>query len=846
MKYSYNWLKEYIPKLPNPQKLEEALSMHAFEVDSIDKKDGDYIFDIKILNRTSDVGGHIGMAHEIAAILDVENKAYSKQLQDFMDFKHLHPDRLLKELLADTKGGVAKNSKISVHVEDANACPRYMAYQIDGVKLGKNPPWLNRHLKSLNVNSINLLVDLTNFVMLKIGQPMHIFDADKLSGDKIFIRFARRGEKMTTLDGIDVALDSSMLIIADEKGPLAIAGVKGGNRAAVTKETKNIIIESANFDRSSIRSTSRATKIMTDASQRYAQGLDPNLAEYGLGLLVRWILEYAGGSAKGFVDNYPKPQYPRKIGLRLEKVEKILGENIGEEVLLDIFRRLAFKVKITSTPREEIVKLANSLLGKEYYYGASAMYDAPVRFDCSSFVLYIFRQLGIELPRMSFQQYYFGFPTPDDKLLPGDLVFRSQKKPQQGVSGDRKNFGHVGIYIGNNRVIHASSDKKKVVEEALASFKKYSTYKGGIRVISHNDGIHFIVEVPTMRKDLMIEEDLVEEIGRIYGYEKIEPKNFAEPFLSAQTNINILWQNKIKNFMVSSGYYEADTYIFVGKKELELFGEDKLPHWELENPIRQEMAYLRRTAAPLFLDIVARNYDGNDSLKYFEIGKVFLPESNSAKKKDPAHVQFDKVSGAIWSSNKVLESKSENFYMAKGSVISLFESAGISDVWLDDVGVEGFSFLHPFRSALIKAGDATLGYIGAIHPKIQHTYGIKKGEMVIFEIDFAKFVELAEDEIEYKEPSKYPSIVRDIAIVAPNDARVSDVEDVLQNTGSAMLYDTDLFDLYEGENVEQGNRSMAFHLTFQSSERTLRDDEINSIVEKIIKACESKGWEVRK
>ena len=712
MKYSYQWLKEYIQKLPSVPVLVDWLNMHAFEVESVEKKGNDHILDIKLLNRTSDVGGHIGMAHEIAAVLNTESKAHSQQLLDFMKFKHEHPDQLIRELLRDNKKSIAKLQTFGVSVQDPEACPRYIAYQIDNIIVGASPTWLKKHLSQLNVNSINLFVDLANFVMLKIGQPMHVFDTDKIDSKEIFVRYAKKGERMTTLDGVECALDPSMLVIADHTGALAVAGVKGGDRAAVTKSTKNIIIESANFNSASVRRTSRMLKISTDASQRFAQGLDPNLAEYGMGLLVRWVLEYGGKDAepRGFVDVYPKPQYPRKIVLRPEKIEKMLGMKVSTKQLIDVLRRLEFKIKINADS--------------------------------------------------------------------------------------------------------------------------------------------FMVEVPTMRTDLTIEEDLVEEVGRIIGYDNIESKPFVETFPLPEHNINAIWQDKIKNTLSVAGFAELDSYDFIGNDDIERFGEADKKHWELENPIRPEFAYLRRSLAPTLTKQVANYFESYDNLRFFEIGKVFLPElmkpARNASKLDPAGAQIDMLGGAIWSSSKATEKNAENFYVAKGVLTSLFESAGIDDVWFDDAGVDGYSYLHPFRSAIIKSGDHVLGYIGALHPQVAHAYGIKKGETVLFEIDVTKFVALAEEEIEYREPSKYPSVVRDISLVVPQNTRVVDVEDIIENTGGKLLCDTDLFDLYEGENIDADKRSMAFHLVFQSGERTLHDDDVHKVMKKIVDACESKDWEVRK
>src|SRR3989344_3842628 len=846
MKYSYRWLKEYIPSLPRPEKLADVLNAHAFEVESIERHGNNSVLEIKILNRAADCSGHMGMAHEIAAILDVRNKTESRALADFLEFRKLNPGKIFREIFANSIGRTSKGAQaplreFGVVVEDPNACPRYLAYRIDGVVMKKSPPWLRRHLEPLGVNSINLLVDLAHFIMLKTGQPTHIFDADKIEGKNIVIRRAKTGERMTTLDGVDVALGPSVLVIADSQGPLAIAGIKGGKRAEVTKHTKNIMIESANFESVIVRSASRILKISTDASVRFSQGLDPHLTEYATGLLVRWILEYAGGTPKGYNDFYPKPQYPRKIALRLEKLERVLGIQVSQAQLLDILRRLDFKVGFIASPRDVLVKNAKKLLGSPYKYGASTMYDAPYRFDCSSFIQYVFRHIGVQLPRMSFQQYTASIPVADHDILPGDLIFRSQHAPRRGVGGNQKKFGHVGLFVGDGKVIHAASDRKQVVVDTITQFKKVAQYQGARRVLARETTLHFVVEVPTARKDLLIEEDLIEEVGRLLGYYRIPARPLAESFSLLPLDQGRVWKEKICDVLAQAGFYETDTYNFIGSRGREALGDTTKDYWELENPIRSELSFLRRSLVVSLAEVVAHNAPRHDTLRFFEIGNVFIPEK---MKGDPIEAEEARIGGIVWHASN--REKSPAFYEAKGTLTSILESAGISDFVFTAPRAESLLlYLHPHRSAIIRCGAEDIGFVGAMHPQTQRELGIKRGEAVVFEISFPKFVARAESEIEYQEPSKYPSVVRDVSILVSEDVRVQEVEDVIENTAGALLWETDLFDLFDGENIETGRHSMAFHLVFQSNERTLRDEEVDAVVAKVIAALESKGWEVR-
>lgn len=843
MKYSYKWLKEYVPSLSKLEKLADALSMRAFEVESIKKHRSDYILDIKVLNRAADCSGHMGMAHEIAAILDAQSKTESRMLADFLKFRTLGPGIVLREMLKNARGALRKLD-LTVKVEDPTLCPRYIAYGIDGVAVKKSPLWLRRHLEPLGVNSINLLVDLANFIMLKTGQPTHIFDADKIEGKNIVVRLAKKGEHMTTLDGADIALDPSVLVIADAKGPLAIAGIKGGKRAKVTKKTKCIIIESANFHAATVRKASRLLKISTDASQRFSQGLDPNMAEYATGLLARWALQYAGGVPEGYRDVYPKPQYPRKIALRIEKLEKVLGIEVSQAQVLDILRRLDFKVGFVASPRDVVVKTAKKLVGRPYQYGASTMYDAPHRFDCSSFVQYLFRQVGVQLPRMSFEQHAVCMSIADEELLPGDLVFRSERKdPQDGYfssAGPKRTYGHVALYIGDGKVISALRYRKKVIIETLAQFKKAAPYQGARRVLGRETILHFVVEVPTMRKDLLIEEDLIEEFGRLLGYHRIPAQPITEPFSQLKSDHRDTWQEKIRDALVHEGFYETDTYNFIGPREREVLGDSAKPYGELENPIRPELSFLRRSLVSSLASVVAHNITHADTLRFFEIGKVFFPE---LLKEDPMEAEEAHIGGIIWHASG--KEKSQAFYEAKGSLTAVFESLGISDVTFAVPGEDAMpQWLHPHRSATALLGAEDVGFVGALHPQTQQALGIKRGEAVVFEISLPKVMAQAESGVEYQEPSRYPSVVRDISVFVPANARVQEVEDVIENIAGPLLWETDLFDLYDG--ADNNRRSMAFHLVFQSKDRTLRDEEVDAIVKKIIVALENKGWEVRK
>ena len=324
MKISYEWLKLYLKGLPKPEKVAEILEMHAFEVEGIEKKNKDCVFDISVLpNRAHDCLSHIGVAREIGAIMKLKIRNPKHEIRN--KFKII-------------------SSKLKIQVDEPNLCKRYIGRIIEGVKVGPSPKWLKEKLEAIGQKSINNIVDATNFVMFEVGQPLHAFDADKVEGG-IIVRKAKKSEKITTLDNQEIAPDESVLIIADHKGLLAIAGIKGGKKAEITKDTKNIILEAANFEQTNIRLTSRKIGLRTDSSLRFENGITPELAERAMDRVTELILKIASGKAGSKIDFYPRKANGFKIGLHPKDVLKILGVEINEKEIINILNRSGLESK---------------------------------------------------------------------------------------------------------------------------------------------------------------------------------------------------------------------------------------------------------------------------------------------------------------------------------------------------------------------------------------------------------------------------------------------------------------------------------------------------------------------
>lgn len=692
MLFSYDWLQSFFnKKLPAPQKLAELLTLHFAEVEKIKKEGKDYLLDIDIRpNRAADCFSHQGVAREISVIADLKLKNQSLRLQaekpSFKGQKHKAKDF------------------ISVEVKDKTVCPRYSLRIIEGIKVNSSPKWLKERLKSCGLRPINNIVDIVNYVMLETGQPLHAFDAEKLEGGKIIVRYAMNREKLIALDEQRFELDSDILVIADGKKPIAIAGIKGGKIPEVDKKTKIIILESANFNSRVIRKSSKKLNLKTDASIRFEHGIDPNLTEGAINRAAMLIQKNAGGSVyRDLIDFYPVKVLPKRIKLDLNYLENLLGIKIPEIKVRGILIKLGMKIE--------------------------------------------------------------------------------NEKSVSVVSG---------------------------------------------RTIN--------VIVPTFRLDISIPEDLIEEVGRIYGYDKIKAVFPLSSLVPPQRNFSVFWRNMIKDILKQTGFTEVYNYSFFGEKEAANFGYDEKNLVKLINPLSQEQKYLRASLIPGLLKNLENNLRRFPDIMIFEMGKVFSREEKIM------------LSGI---------KNGEAFYQLKGTIDLLLNRLGIADIWYNEYQIKAEKqknfWWHPKKIAEIRVGRETIGFLGEISAKTLDQFQIKS-KVVYFDIFFEKLVDLTSEEHQYRPISRFPSVIRDIAILVPREVKTENVLNVIEMAGGKIIRDIDLFDIYEGEGLPagrqdwpSGKKNFAFHIIFQSENRTLRSEEIDVLQKKIISALEKKpDWEVRK
>ena len=674
MLYSTRWLQEYCSTpLPNARTLEDLLNVHAFEVEAIKKVKKDTVIDVDVLpNRAHDCLNHMGMMREIAAIQGKKIKAP-------------------KTKSITVKKGTLQS--LAIRVESAVFVPRYAGIVVEGIQLGKSPKKVQEYLEAVGVNPINNIVDLTNFIMLEMGQPLHAFDYDTIQGRKMNIRTAKAQEQLETLDSQILKLPQGALVIEDANGLIDLAGIKGGKESGISENTKNIFLQAANFNAETIYKTKRMLKYTTQAADIYAHEIDPNLCEQALmranQLLQEWQI---GGTIVQYVDMYPEKSLPKHIQLDLAFVESLLGVSIRQSTAKKILQDLGFGV----------------------------------------------------------------------------------------------------------------------------------TQKGNI----------YDVEIPTRRLDVSIKEDLVEEIGRVYGYEKIAAVFPAASLIPPKRNYELHWHEMARDTLKQLGFTEIYNYSFIGTKDLELFAysaQDQKNLIELENPISEDFAYLRDSLLEHLLKNIQQNQKKFEEIRIFETGKVF---SKKNKK-----FQETPILGAIL--------HNATFYNAKGVVDFLLESLGIAGVWYDDYKATSphsrQALWHSGKSAEIKVGHSPnggeIGFVGEISSQCTLALKITKPVAAIH-IDLDKLVSLASDEQQYQPVSKFPSIIRDIAVLVPSQTKVIELMNIINTVGKELIKDIDLFDMYEGGSVPGGKKSLAFHIIYQSNNKTLEHKDIDIIHKRIIEAIE--------
>ena len=592
----------------------------------------------------------------------------------------------------------------SVTIDAPDLCPRYAARVIRGVKIGESPTWLKQRLESVGIGVINNIVDVTNYVLMEYGQPLHAFDYNKLGENRIVVRRAVEGEILTTLDEEERKLTPEMLVIADATKPVALAGIMGGYDSEITESTSDVLLESANFDPASVRATAKALGMNTEASYRFERGVDPEAVIPAIDRATQLIVEVAGGAVcNGIIDEYPEISENIQIQLRPERVNFILGTEIEADNMKRILIRLGF---------------------------------------------------GID--------------------------------------------------------------------------------------ISHQDDNTYKVTVPTFRRDIAREIDLIEEIARVYGYDNIPttlPKGDI-PIPTINTLVEV--RRRIKHYLLGSGMMEAINYSFCHPNcfdKIRLADDNPLRDaLKLQNPLSPEMSILRTTLLPSLLVNAQHNHNHQiDNIALFEISTVFLNGNEPAR---IAGILAGEIGEGVYGN----PFHPPDFFDIKGIVEGALQTCGIPD-WTYAI-TEDPTF-HPGRNAEVLLEDQRIGILGEAHPEVLDNYELPY-KAYLFELDLEKIAEAADFSKRFEPIPIYPSVLRDLAIVVDQDMPSDKPLEIIYTTGGDMVESVRLFDMYVGDQVSEGKKSLAYTITYHSATETLTDKEVNDLHEKVVKQLNQElGAELR-
>ena len=638
----------------------------------------DVIFEIGLTPNRADCLSMIGIAREIAAMLGQKVKYPSYDVME---------------------NGPAIDTVARISVRDAKLCPRYMARYLTGCTVGPSPSWMVNRLNAVGIRSINNVVDITNYVLLEFGHPLHAFDHRLLAGGSVIVERAADGEKFVTLDEQERELVNQDLTIRDAEKAIALAGIMGGENSEITDSTTDILLESAYFEPSAIRRTARRLGMHTEASHRFERGADISILPRALDRAATLMAELAGGKlAVGSIDVYPTPVHPRVISVRIDRIACILGIEIPLDEVIRIFHNLEFTVQC----------------------------------------------------------------------------------PEPGI-----------LYV----------------------------------------------TVPTYRVDIEREIDLIEEVARLNGYEKIPVTMPKIRAFSDRPSSHQVLERKLRELLVAHGLSEVITYSFVNPSVFNkiLLDENDPRRYPVEvlNPLSEDQAVMRTTLLPGLLDVTARNLSFRLlNVQVFELRRIYLPVAGSELPVEPVY-----AAGVLTGSrdpeswNRTTEPF--DFYDVKGILENIFESLGISGVLFE--ARELAAYYHPGKACNVYSGQVHIGSFGEIHPTVQENYGIEK-PLYYFEINFEKLLSLCTEVTSVSPPPRFPDTFRDIAMLVQDEIETGVVLDCIRGNKIKEMENVELFDLYKGSGIPEGHKSIAVRVRYRSPERTLTDEEVNRYQEQVVQS----------
>jgi phenylalanyl-tRNA synthetase beta chain len=685
VKVLLSWIRDFVDVRATPEQIGERMSRRGFALEGIERVRDDAVLDFEVHANRPDCLSIRGMAREIAT-------AYGLPLQ---------------AIAVDAKasaGSKVEPIDLPVTIQDPDLCRRYVAAIAD-VTIGPSPAWMQQRLIACGVRPISNVVDITNYVLLELGQPMHAFDLEKLRGPAIVVRRARPGETLTTLDGKPRTLDGDMLVIADAEQASAIGGVMGGADSEVSKQTRQIVFESAWFKPQSVRATSRRLGLRTEASYRFERGADLGATAEAMARAV-FLLESTGaGRARGtMIDCYPVPYEERHLVVNEGSIRRILGMDVPDAETERILLSLGFGV---------------STLGG---WHAAA--------------------------------------------------------PEAATS-----MGQAG----------------------------------------HS----WQVTIPSWRVDILRPVDIIEEVGRLYGFEHLPSTFPAVEQPPLPSDARVARDLRVRHALLGMGFSEAITFAFIEGTAAVPFVEDDTPI-ALANPLSEKFMTLRPRLLPGLVDAVSHNRrHGRRDVRLFEIGTRF---SRRGETRAAAAVWTGLATPEHWSGGQ----REVDFFDIKGVAEQLCALNGLTA----EVAPVAASFLVEGRSAELTVDGERIGVIGQLSPSIAESRELPGADGIyVLEFDLDALTARAPQGTRFARPlPRHPSVVRDVSILVDNSLSADSVRGTIRAASPATLSDVREFDRYQGKGIPEGKISLSLRLTFQAPDRTLTDTEVNAAMDAIVGA----------
>jgi phenylalanyl-tRNA synthetase beta subunit len=707
--------------------------------------------------------------------------------------------------------------------------------------IAKRAAWL----RSSGIRAISPLVDITNYVMLEHGQPMHAYDADKVKG-AIVVRQAKAGEKLVTLDGVERKLTAADLVIADDSGAIGLAGVMGGAATEVDAMTKRIYLEVATFHGATVRKMAKRHSLRSEASARFERGLPVTLAPLAAAAAVELLKKELSAKLVGVTDELRVWPWVQHIGLRQSKLNDLLGITLKPKEVTDALAKLGIAAKPFN-----IVAEAKSHLGKPYVWGASYKKNGADAFDCSYFTDYLYSLIGQRVGHTTLAQYEIGRPVDEADLQPGDNLFYEGKafdgdhaydlkaiakgeqphstighyflwddksqKYVKTVAKTKRLVGHNGLYIGDGKVIHAATyrwngkdwdklAKPGVVISPVSEFTSNPGYLGARRYVDNLDDFIAAEHIPWWRPDLKLPEDLVEEVVRVIGYDRIPSTLPAWQPRELTFDRERAWRRRLREVLYGSGLFEVMTYSFVGEEQLRELGSDPTDYLKLSNPLSIEQAYLRRSPLPSLMATLARNAKYASEVGLYEVTGVFEPKDKGRLPDEPERL------AVIW------RGRSQAYGQVKGMLDRLGASLAIDF----EVAASNDGRFANGRGGEVRLEGKTIGWIGQLKPALVQRHKLT-GEVAYLELNLKPILAAARP-VSYRPPSRFPSARRDLAVVVAEAVTWQQLHDEAAHDG---LAEVSFVSDYRGGDLPEGHKSVALRLEMTAPDHTLNEAEVD-------------------